>query len=173
MASSIVGGGFTSRLVDEIRVNRSLTYGIGSRFSARNYGGDFLVSTFTKMETTRALLDATNDVLRKTSRQGVTAAELVKFKSYLAGSFAIQMQRPDAIARQLADVALYGLPTDYLQTYLTRIRAVKLEDVNRITRQYMAPESLSLVLVAPAESVRTQLKGLGDIETRSVNTVGQ
>jgi zinc protease len=111
-----LGGGFTSRLTDEIRVNRSLTYGIGASFDRKRFGGDFSVSTFTKIETTRALLDAVRDVLRKTATQGFTAAELKKVQGYLAGLFAIRVQTPQALAAQLADIAFFGLPDDYLQT---------------------------------------------------------
>lgn len=173
LADAILGGGFTSRLTQEIRVNRSLTYGIGSSFDPKLHGGDFSVSTFTKIETTRALLDATNAVLRRTATQGFTAAELNKFKGYLSGLFAIQVQTPDALAAQLADVAFFGLPHDYLQTYLSQLRAVTLSDVNRIARAYFAPDALSLVLVAPAAKVAEQLKGLGRITTRGVEVVGK
>ena len=156
-----MGGGFTSRLTNEIRVNRSLTYGISSNFGPQLDGGDFVVSTFTKIETTKALLDATTNVLRQTALKGFTPDEVQKFKNYLAGSFAIQVQSPEALAAQLASIAFYKLPPDYLQTYLLRLRAVPLADVNRIAKTYFTPESLSLILVAPAAKVKSQLAGVG------------
>src|SRR5207253_1059015 len=91
VASAMLGGGFTSRLEDEIRVNRSLTYGIGCRFGTQKKGGDFDVSTFTKIETTRALVDATSGVLKKTAGQGFTPAEIKKVQGYLAGLYAIRV----------------------------------------------------------------------------------
>ena len=156
VAQAIMGGGFTSRLTNEIRVNRSLTYGISSNFGPQLLGGDFVVSTFTKIETTKALLDATATVLRQTALKGFTPAEVQKFKNYLAGSFAIQVQSPEALAAQLANIAFYNLPPDYLQTYLLRLRAVPIADVNRMARTYFTPESLSLILVAPAAKVKSQ-----------------
>ena len=173
LAQAIMGGGFTSRLTNEIRVNRSLTYGISSNFGPQLYGGDFVVSTFTKIETTKALLDATTNVLRQTALKGFTPDEVQKFKNYLAGSFAIQVQSPEALAAQLASIAFYKLPPDYLQTYLLRLRAVPLADVNRIAKTYFTPESLSLILVAPAAKVKSQLTGVGSMETRPVDTVGK
>lgn len=172
IADAILGGGFTSRLIDEIRVNRSLTYGISSSFAEQLRGGRFTVATFTKIETTRALLDATNGVLKKAA-QGLTLEEVKKFKGYLEGGFAIGAQTPEALAGQLAEIALYNLPNDYLQTYLPRLRAVTVADVNRIARTYFVPEKLSVVLVAPAKKVDAQLKGLGTFETRPVETVGK
>jgi zinc protease len=173
VAETMLGGGFTSRLTEEIRINRSLTYEIGSDFDLQLRGGDFSVSTFTKIETTRALIDATNAVLRRTAEKGFTAAELKKVKGYLSGLFAIHVQTPEALAGELADVAFYGLPDDYLQTYLSKLRAVTLADANRIARAYCKPEQLSLVLVAPAAKIKEQLKDVGDVETRAVETVGK
>jgi zinc protease len=173
LADAMLGGGFTSRLVDEIRVNRSLTYGIGSRFRLHKYGGFLAISTFTRIETTRAMLDALNGVLKRTAERGFTSEELQKVKSYLAGMFALGLQTPDALADILSDIALYNLPADYLQTYLTRLLAVPLTEVNRIARAYCRPESFSVVLVTPAAKISGQLKGLGRFETRPITAVGK
>jgi zinc protease len=173
IADAILGGGFTSRLVEEVRVNRSLTYGIGSSFSEMQFGGTFGVSTFTKIETTRALIDATQSVLKRTATQGLNQSELQKVRGYLAGMFAISRQTPEALAAQLGEIAFYGLPNDYLRTYLLRLRSVTLAEANRIARTYFAPEKLSLVLVAPASKVQPQLKGIGPFDIRPVASVGK
>lgn len=173
IADTILGGGFTSRLVDEIRVNRSLTYGIGSSFATQQAGGAFGVSTFTKIETTRALLDATEAVLRKTAQKGFTPAELNKVKGFLAGLYAVQVQTPEALAGQLVDIEVFGLPKDYLQSYLPRLRAITLADANRIAKTYFTPQNLSLVLVGPAKKIAPQLQGLGNFETRPVEAIGK
>ncbi len=173
LADTVLGGGFTSRLINEIRVNRSLTYGISSSFAPQLAGGEFLVSTFTKIETTKALLDATNNVLKQAADKGFTPAELLKAKNYLSGQFAISAQSPEALAAQLANIAFYDLPADYLQSYLLRLRAVTLADANRMARTYFAPQFLSLVLVAPAAKVKSQLANLPNMETRPVESVGK
>ncbi len=173
VADAALGGGFTSRLVDEIRVNRSLTYSIGSGFGPERFGGSFTVSTFTKIETTRKLLDAVRIVLQKTATGGFTDAEVTKFKRYLMGDFAISVQTPEALAGQLADIAFFNLPPNYLQTYLGHIRTVTKADVNRIARTYFSPGRLNIVLVAPARTVGPQLTGLGSWERRSVEAVGK
>ena len=173
LADSILGGGFTSRLIEEVRVNRSLTYGIGSGFAPHLSGGTFGVSTFTKIETTRALINATDAVLKRAATQGLTPAELQKVKGYMAGNYAIAMQTPEAQAAQLGDIAFYGLPNDYLQTYLPRLRSVTLAEANRIARAYFPPDKMSLILVAPASKVQPQLNGLGNFEVRPVSSVGK
>ena len=173
VANGILGGGFTSRLVDEIRVNKSLTYGINSRFGTETQGGAFLISTFTKIETTRELLDATRSVLKKTAEQGFSAQELTKIKGYLAGQFAIGLQTPQALAGRLAEMAIYGLPDDYLQTYLAKLRAVSSADVNRVAKTYFAPDALSIILVAPGSKVKSQLREFKTIEIRPADAIAK
>ena len=173
LASGILGGGFTSRLVDEVRVNKSLTYGISSHFGTEAQGGDFIVSTFTKIETTKQLLDATRAVLKKTANEGFTAQELTKINGYLAGQFAIGLQTPQALAGQLANMAIYNLPSDYLQTYLAKLQAVPLADVNRVAKTYFAPDALSLILVAPGAKVKSQLSEFKNIETRPADSIAK
>ncbi len=173
VASSILGGGFTSRLTDEIRVNRSLTYNISSGFEKNLKGGAFEVNTFTKIESTRTIIDATNSVLAKTATTGFTEKELTKVRGFMAGLFAIKVQTPEALASQLGDMAFNNLPDDYLQTYLSKVRSVALSDVNRIAKKYFDPKGLSLVLVTAASKVDKQLKGINGIEIRPVSSVGK
>ena len=173
LANTILGGGFTSRLVDEVRVNKSLTYGIGSSFSTLKAGGLFEVNTFTKIETTRALLDTVRGVLTKAAQSGLTDAEFRKARGYLAGQFAVHLQTPEALAGELASMAFYGLPDNYLDTYLSRLRAVTLPEVNRVAKTYFAPNVLSTVLVGPAAKITAQLKGLGDFDVRPVTGVAK
>jgi zinc protease len=171
LAETILGGGFTSRLVDEIRVNRSLTYGISSTFDQELEGGTFGVSTFTKVETTRALITAVGEVLRKTAQNGFTPAELKKGKQYIAGIFAIKVQTPESIAGELADMTFYGLPNDYLETYIQKISAVTLEQINQIARRFFPPDQLSLILVAPARKVSAPLTAVGKFEIKPIESV--
>jgi zinc protease len=173
LANTILGGGFTSRLVDEVRVNKSLTYSIGSAFASQKAGGLFEVTTFTKIETTRALLDTVQKVLAKTAQGGVTETEYQKARGYLAGQYAVHVETPEALAGELASMAFYGLPDNYLETYLPRLRAITLPEVNRIARMYFGPNAHSTIMVGPAAKITSQLKGAGTFETRPVTAVAK
>lgn len=173
VASSALGGGFSSRLVDEIRVDKSLTYEISSPFSDLMYGGSFMVTTFTKFETTKAIIDSTREVLSRTAKKGFTREELSRVKGYLVGAFAQQVQAPESLASRLAVAELYKLPQDYLEKYLSRIQAVTITQVNKIARTYFAPTSLSLVIVAPYAKVKAQIDGLGRVTMRPLDSVGK
>ncbi len=171
LANTILGGGFTSRLVDEIRVNRSLTYGINSGFGKQKIGGSFTVSTFTKLETSRKIVDETNKVLAKIAKEGVTEKEYQKARGFLAGQFAIRVQTPEGIAAQLLDMAVNDLPDNYLESYLPKLRSVSFADVNRIARSYFAPDKLSVILVGPYAKIKNQLTGMGEFQIKQADKV--
>ena len=174
VASGILGGGFTSRLVDEIRVNQSLTYGIGSAFGMEALGGDFHVSTFTKLETTRKLIDLVEAVLKKTAYKGFTTGEVAKVKGrHPAGQYAIGLQTPQALAAQLAEMVFHRLPDDYPTTYITKLKSVPIVELNRVAREHFSPSQLSLILVAPADKIKAQLSGLSTPDVRPVEQVGK
>ncbi len=165
VANTILGGGFTSRLVEEIRVNRSLSYGASSRFYPLLKQGPFLVSTFTKNETTKEIIEVARQVMGKFRAEGPTADELDKARKYLRGSFAIAHQSPDSMSEALAEIAFYGLPADYYDTYLDKIDKVTLQDVRRVARERFPEESLITVVLGEAKAIRADLEKLGPVTT--------
>jgi len=149
VANSVFGGGFTSRLVDELRVKRSLTYGAASTFSSSLLGGSYVISTFTRTETTREMLDAIMEQLNMFRASGPTAAEVLKAKNYLVGIYARGLQTPGALATRLTDREVYGYPEDYLSTYVERVRGTAMDEINRVIRQRFLADDLLYVLVMP------------------------
>lgn len=164
VAAAILGGGFTSRLMEAIRVQRSLSYSASCRLVQQGRGGMLRVATFTKTPTTRETVDVALDEIRRFREEGPNAEELARSASFLCGQVARSLQSPGDIADNLATVAYYGLPADYIARRIERMRAVTADDVRRVTAAYFTAGDLSLVLVADAEAVRSGLEGLGAIE---------
>jgi zinc protease len=162
LANTVLGGGFTSRLVDRLRVDLSLTYGASSQMPARRTTGPLFVSTFTPTETSRKILDAALEVLAKFREQGPTAQELEKARGYLSGLFAIGLQSLENVAHQLASEQVFGLPADSLATTLDRYAAVTLEQAREAAKRYRT-DDLTIVLLGKAEAVKPQLEGLGEV----------
>lgn len=163
VANTIFGGGFTSRLVDELRVKKSLTYGIGSGFSASMYGGTYSIATFTKNATANQMIDGVLAEIGKYRTGGATSAELKKAQNYLAGNFARGLQSPEALASRLTDIELYGYPADYLETYIQKIRAVTLEDVQKVVQKYFLLDDLLMVFVAPGKETAPEVQKYGPV----------
>src|SRR4029077_13646907 len=124
VANTILGGGFTSQLIEELRIKRSLTYAAWSQFAARLTGGDFRVGTFTKSPTTTETLKLALEVEGDFRTHPPAAAALEKAKTYLRGQFPLKIESPEALAGRLAEIEFHGLPEDELATYRARVAAV-------------------------------------------------
>jgi zinc protease len=166
VANTILGAGFTSRLVDEIRVNQGLTYSISSRFGMLRGAGTFQVSTFTRNESLRKTIDATLGVIKKLQDDGPSEDELAKAKGYLTGQFPLGLQAPDDLAAQLASVEFYGLEADYLEGFNDRISAVTMGDCRRALKSYFCVEDLKILVVSNPEVAKKAMEGLGPIEVQ-------
>ena len=163
VANTVFGGGFTSRLNDELRVKRSLTYGVGSGFPANLAGGTYSISTFTKNETVKEIIDAILIELKKFREKGATQDEWKKAQNYMAGNFARSLQTPEALASRMTDIELYGFPKDYLETYIKKIKGVSLSDVQRAARTYFLLDDLLMVFVAPAQHIVPVVEPYGPV----------
>jgi zinc protease len=168
VANTILGGGFTSRLVNAIRVEQGLTYSIGSAFRMYRDAGTFGVQTFTRNSELRRTIDETLRVIRTLIDEGPSADELDKAKRYLTGQYPLGLQAPGSLARELLDIEFYGLDPASIQNHDARVNAVTLEDTRRVLRSYFDIEHLKILVVSNPDSARAALTGLGPIEVLEV-----
>jgi zinc protease len=158
------GGGFSSRLIERLRVDEGLTYGVGSGFSMRRHPGPFSVSTFTRVPEVRRTLDLTLGELERIRTDPPHEAELKGAKAQLVGRFSLGLETSAAVISSLVDLEIYGLPEDSLDTYRGRVRAVTPDDVARLARELIHPERVAIVLVGPADAIVPQVEELGRVE---------
>ncbi|MBU0520482.1 insulinase family protein [bacterium] len=163
------GGGFSSRLVKIIRSEMGLTYGVSSSFSARLDQGPFTISTFTKNESTLDAINAMLDVVKTYQEEGPTDQELQEAKSYLTGSYPLNFETPGDIASQLQSIEIYGLGSDYIEKYRSRIDAVTQKDVMRVAQEYLHPEDMLIVVLSNAEEVKADLEQIGPVEVVEID----
>ena len=163
VTNTILGGGFTSRLVNEIRVVQGLTYSIDSGFRMQKNAGEYVITTFTKNETLRKTIDETIQVVQRLKADGPTQEELDKAHQYLAGQYPLGLQSPDDLAARLLDVEFYGLPADYLNTFADRVNAVTLADCRRAAKSYFCTDDLKILVVTNPDVGRKALAGLGPL----------
>lgn len=173
VTSAILGGGFGSRLIDELRVKRSLTYGAWSYFATHRAPGDFRAGTFTKVPTTGQALELTLDVLRQFGGEGPRPDELARAESLLGGQYPLQLETPNALAGKLAEFTAYGLPRTDLEDYPRRILAVSTDDVRQIAGEFVALQDATIVVVGPAAAIAPQLAALGPVEQTTPDACGR
>jgi zinc protease len=168
VANTILGGGFTSRLVNEIRVVQGLTYGINSRFRMYRNAGTYGITTFTRNETLRRCIDEALKVVKTLLDQGPTEEELAKARRYLTGQYPLGLQAPDALAAQLLDVDFYGLEPQFIENYADRVNAVTMADCRRALKSYFCTDDLKILVVSNPDSAKRALEGLGPIDVKEI-----
>ena len=168
--NTILGGSFTSRLMQNLRETRGYTYGASSRFDMRRSAGPFLASAeIVAAKTDSALLEFMKEL--NAIRQSVPASELSRAKRYLQLQLPGNFETTQDIAFQLVPVALYGLPLDYYNNYVQNIEAITESDVARVAQQYINPGSLAVVIVGDRKSIEPGLKAInvGPIVIRDIS----
>ncbi len=157
--NTILGGSFTSRLNQNLREKHGYTYGARSRFDMRQSAGPFTASAeVVAAKTDSGLVEFMKEL--NGIRDTVPAIELRKAKRYLQLGMPGDFETTQQIANQLVPVALYGLPLDYYNNYVTNIEAVTQVDVQRVARQYINPSNLAIVVVGDRKSIERGLKAV-------------
>jgi len=167
VANTILGGGFTSQLIEELRIKRSLTYSAWSTFAARLTGGDFRLGTFTKTPTTTETLALALSVEGEFRSHAPARERLVKAKTYLRGQFPLRIESPDALAARLGEAEFNALGPEELATYRERVAAVTPEQAAEVAARLMPPpEAVAIVVVGKAAEIRDALAArFGPLET--------
>ena len=142
------GGGFSSRLMENIREERGLAYDIHSYFSPGKYSGSFQVGLQTKNESANTAIEEVLKEINKIRTVPVSDAEISDAKLFLTGSFPMKIETGSRIAGFLMAVEYYGLGADYIDRYPQYINSVTKEDVLRAAQKYLDPENYVLVVVA-------------------------
>jgi zinc protease len=142
------GGGFASRLMEEIRNKRGLAYYVGSYFDPGKYPGSFQIVLQTKNSSAREAITLSLRQMEGIRKEMVSEKELEGAKKYLIGSFPMRLDTQGKLANFLTQVEYYGLGLDYPEKYPSLIRSVTREDVLRVARKYLHPEKYVLVIVA-------------------------
>jgi len=141
------GGGFTSRLFDEVREKRGLAYSVGSNLYPMDHTALILGSVGTASARVKETLKVVRDEWKRLADKGVSATELKDAKTYLTGSFPLRFTSSRRIAGILVGMQLENLGIDYLDKRNGYIEAVTLEQVNRLAGDLLQPEKLTFVIV--------------------------
>lgn len=146
------GGGFSSRLMDEIREKRGLTYGIRTALATGLYGqiwqGGMAGSNATSGQAVSLIRQEWDRMA-----EGVSPQELQNAKTYLTGEYPLRWDGNGKIAGILAGMQLVGFPIDYPNTRNDKVDAVTAEDVQRVARRLLDSDQLRFVLVGHPEGL--------------------
>ena len=154
VANEIFGGsGRQSRLSDEVREKRGLTYGVGTFLADYDYA-DLLLGQFASANDRMAqAIDVVRDEWERIAAEGVTETELEEIKTYLTGAYPLRFDGNGPIARIMVGMQMQGLTPDYINTRNDKVNAVTLDDVKRVAARIYRPEELRFVVVGQPDGV--------------------
>ncbi|MEP2640864.1 pitrilysin family protein [Roseobacter sp.] len=147
------GGGFESRLMDEVREKRGLTYGVYSYLLPKDLGEVYLGSVSSGNDRIAEAIEVIREQWAVAAREGVTQAELDDAKTYMTGAYPLRFDGNGPIARIMVGMQMMGLPIDYIPTRNDRVEAVTLADVARVADELLDPEGLHFVVVGEPEGL--------------------
>ena len=146
------GGGFDSRLMREVRDKRGYAYSAYSYFLPMREAGPFQLGLQTKLEQTDDALAVARDTLRQFIADGPSEAELAQAKANLTGGFPLRIDSNRKILDYLAAIGFYGLPLDYLDTWVERVEAVDVAAVKQAFARRIDPDKLVTVVVGAGDA---------------------
>ncbi len=161
--NNVLGGGFTSRLVKEIRVKRGLSYGASSTFDNLGVAGSFEIGSFTKTESAAELITVALSEVAKLRAKGATVIEVETAKRYIAGLFPSKLETNDSVASILSDLQTYGLEDEWVDRYRERIASVTTEQVALAAQKYLFSDERLIVLVGNASQLVKQVEPFGRV----------
>ena len=169
-ANTALGGGFTSLLVDAIRVDRGLSYSVSTQLHMSRRAGLSVFSSFTRNETLRELIDLALEKMAGYAATGPSEEALDKARRFLAGLFPLGLESHEALAEQVADALLDGVGLDHLARYRSRVLAVTVDQARTIAPELSpAREGAQLIVVGEAEAARRALNGLCPVDVRQLD----
>jgi predicted Zn-dependent peptidase len=162
LASTILGGGFSSRININLREEKGYTYGASAGARLARNGGSIIGGADVRNEVTGAALTEYFNEYKRIGAELVPADEMEMNKRYVAGGYLISNQMQRAVAGTLASNWLVGLPPEFLGQFVPLIQKVTPEQVRDVARKYFAPEKQSIVVVGDKAAVGEQLKAFGE-----------
>ena len=164
LASTILGGGFSSRVNQNLRENKGYTYGASAGARSFRDGGGIVGGADVRNEVTGAALKEFFDEYRRFGTELVSDEEMAMNKRYVAGGYLISNQLQGSVASTLASNWLIGLPSEFLGQFVPMIQKVSAEQVREMGGKYFSPDTQSIVVVGD-KAVLDQLKEYGKFTT--------
>jgi zinc protease len=158
VANAVLGGGYSARLNQEIRIKRGLSYGSGSSLDARREGGPFVAITQTRNDAADQVVALTLGEMAKLGSQPVSSAELTARRSSLTGGFGRNVETTSGIANVLAGYIQRGVPPETIDTYLPSVLKVSPADVQTVASDLLRADGATVVVVGDAKQFGDKLK---------------
>ncbi len=160
----LLGGGAAARLFLNLREEKGYTYGVYSDFSALRYAGPWRAGGNMRTEVTGEAVKEFFSEISRIRDEKVSASELADTKRAITARFALSLEQPTGVLAFAMVRKTYGFPPDYWDSYPAKIMAVTAEDLQRVARRYLDPDTMQLVAVGDADKIKPALEKYGPVE---------
>ncbi len=169
VATNILGGGASSRMFMNIREKEGFAYDAHSEYNTHRDAATFEAVTEVRNDVLEPALKAVLAEMDGMAAKPVPAPELTGVKNFRAGLFLLGMETQDGVANQLSGMKTLGLPNNYLETYVARVRTVEPNQIQEVAKKYITPGEDSIVVVGDASKIGDVLKKFGDVTVTKAN----
>ena len=159
------GGGFSSRLFNDIRTKRGLAYGVGGGIGT-NFGhpGILQISLGTKSQSTIESIQATDEDIAELATKPISEDEIQRAKDAILNTFIFRLDSPDKILGERMTYEYYGYPPNWLDNYQAEVKKVTAADVNRVAAKYLHKDQLAVLVVGNTKDFDKPLSSLGAVK---------
>lgn len=157
------GGSFTARIPSKVRSDEGLAYSAYSAFHAPKYPGFFFVGCQTKSGSTVKAINLALNEVRKIKDELVDVDELELAKDTYINQFIFKFTTSASIVGQMVGIEFEGLPLDYLETYVDNIKSITREDILRVSKEYLHPDKMHLLVIGDQEQFDKPLSVFGEV----------
>jgi len=158
VANGVFGEGYSSRINEEIRIKRGLSYGAGSTLGARKESGLFYAASQTRNDAAPEVALLLKTELTRLAAEPVAAAELIPRKAALSGHYARELETGAGLVSAVASLAVYNLPLTSLNDYLPQVQKVTAAQIQRFAAKNLGAGAASVVIVGDGRQFLPELK---------------
>jgi len=163
VVESVLGGGFSGRLFQNLREKHGWTYGAYASGVYQRYLGYFAASTEVRNAVTDSAITEILAEMRRICSEPINEEELKLQREYLAGNYLLSLERAEQNATRLQNIEFYGLPADYYKTYAQRVSRVTPEKALELAKKYIEVNDLAIVVVGDAKEIKPKLEKIAKV----------
>lgn len=161
VANAVLGGGYSARLNQEIRIRRGLSYGSGSSLDARAQAGPFVATTQTRNDAAAEVLGLILAEMQRLGAEPIQPAELVARRASLTGDFGRNSETTSGVASLIASYVTRGINPNEIERYIPSVLAVTPADVQAAAGTLISPDGATMVIVGQADQFVERLRAAG------------
>ena len=162
--NGVFGGSAAARLFMNLRENKGYTYGVYSNSTGGQYPGYWRAYGDFRSDVTGGAMTELLVEINRIRDEKVPATELEEAKRAIVAGFALSLESPQQIISYAITIKLFGFPEDYWDTYPSKVMAVTADDVQRVAKKYIDPNTMQVVAVGDASKIKPMLEKFGTVE---------